>query len=212
MAERSPTMTAEAKPATKAEKPLYEYTSQDHAEKCPQHAWQRATKDQQQDYLKKNKGQQPKCANVEGECCPDDIVINAGVQTLFIGGAGGDKPMSIGADPPRMDVGDRRRGPYYLDLCRKGIMPGLQQVKRVAIARLADLEKTRQIREGERPADWILKARARAQKGEGPAIFSDKRTAMTELQQAAGMPADPENDIGPGMNPLAGLGGDGHGH
>jgi hypothetical protein len=208
MAERTATM-----PETE-EKSVYEWTSQDHGEKCPQFQWQRMGRDQQQEFLKKNKGHPPKCSNVPNVCCPDDLVINAGVQTLFIGGASGDKPLSIGSDAPRLDPGDRRRGAYYLDLCKKGIMPGLQFVKRVALARLADLEKTRQIREGERPADWILKARARSQKGEGPAIFEDKRTAMTELQRAVGGIPDPENQIG-----LAGLGGtnmpfadDGHGH
>lgn len=215
MADKGATMT-EAAPKVEP-KTMYEWTSQDHDAKCPQYAWQRATKDQQQEYLKKNKGQPPKCSNVAGVCCPDDLVLNAGVQTIFIGGADGDKRMSIGSDAPRMDPGDRRQGAYYADLIRKGICPGLQLVKRVSLARLADLEKQRQIREGERPADWILKARARSAKGEGPMPFSDKRSAMTELQQAAGGMADPEDTIGPSgglgaNNPLMQLGGDGHGH
>jgi hypothetical protein len=222
VADKGATMTETAKPAEAPRvepKTLYDWTSQDHDAKCPQYAWQRATKDQQQEYLKKNKGQQPKCSNVPNVCCPEDIVLNAGVQTIFIGGADGDKRMSIGSDAPRMDPGDRRQGAYYADLIRKGICPGLQQVKRVSLARLADLEKTRQIREGERPADWILKARARSAEGKGPMPFMDKRTAMTELQQAAGGLADPEDTIGPSgvgglgaANPLLSLGGDGHGH
>ncbi len=51
---------------------------------------------------------------------------------------------------------------------------------------MAELEKTRQIRTGERPADWVLIARERAKRGEGPPVFHDKNTALGALQSAAG--------------------------
>ena len=127
-----------------------------------------------------------------GRLLPDDLVINAGSQTLFIGGANGERTVGIGGDPPRVDPGDRRRGLYYFDLVSKGLLSGLQQVKKVPLVRLAELEKTRQIRTGERPADWILKARARSDEGKGPPVFEDKRTAMSELQRAATGVPDPE--------------------
>ena len=194
-------------PLPRAERKLTEWTSSDHAAKCPTKAWLELPRDIQEKYRKlgptdtaardafkkQYRGAAPDCINdVEGGCCPDDLVINAGSQTLFIGGANGERTVGIGGDPPRVDPGDRRRGLYYFDLVSKGLLSGLQQVKKVPLVRLAELEKTRQIRTGERPADWILKARARSDEGKGPPVFEDKRTAMSELQRAATGVPDPE--------------------
>jgi len=205
----APTMTA---PITKAKvKGINEWTSMDHAPDCPQAKWHKLPKDQQDLYNKqmtveqkeafqKKTGAAPICAMVEGICCPDDLIVNAGVQSFIIGAPGEkDDGRGIGADSPRLDVGDRRMGQYYLDLVRRGLTAGLQQVKKVALSRLSDLEKTRQIRMGERPADWILKQRAKSARGEGPTPYEDKNAAMSDIQRAVYGGVDPENQVGPPM-------------
>jgi hypothetical protein len=195
-------------PAKRA-KNINDWTSQDHGVDCPMSKWAKLPVDQRDSYNRqltveqreaftKKTGASPTCNMLEGVCCPEDIVINAGIQPVIIG-APGEKSdgRGIGQDSPRMDIGDRRQGDYYLGLARSGQMPGLQQVKKVSFPRLQELEKTRQIRVGERPADWILKQRAKSARGEGPTPFEDKHTAMSEIQKAVYGAVDAETRVGP---------------
>lgn len=188
---------------TSKDRDIHDWTSRDHAPDCPVSRWNRLPKDQQNVYhqaigpeqreaFAAKTGASPECAGVPGVCCPEDVVVNAGVQSVILGAPGAkDEGKGIGQDSPRIDVGDRRQGKYYVDLIRRGAVSGLQQVRRVSVERLAELEKQRQIREGIRPADWILKQRAKAAAGEQPAPFADRSTAMSELQRAAYGVPDP---------------------
>lgn len=85
---------------------------------------------------------------------PDDLVINVTERPVVIQA----EAMEVGRKySQRIDQGDRRLGEYYVGLVRLGL--GLQLVKDIDETRLAELEKIRQIRIGNRPADWILEAR-----------------------------------------------------
>lgn len=109
---------------------------------------------------------------------PKDVVINIGSSSLLVAA-----PHAVN-DPQRMEVGDRRRGAYYLDLIGK--MPGLMPLHRVDEARVKAVNKIRDIRVGNLPPDWVAKQRRISeQKGED-----------------TGLPFNPHNPLTP-MSPLA---------
>ncbi len=170
-------------------KEIYEWTSHHHDEKCPRHPKYPADKFEalQRGILKLGKSAPipdgaplPDCIGSE-TCCPADIVINASTRPIIIGADGVEE---VAQDPPRVDVGDRRQGAYYTKQIGLPVMLGLMRVRDVPLARLMELEKIRQVRTGERPPDWVIEARRRAERGEDPPAFSDKKTAMSELERA----------------------------
>jgi hypothetical protein len=110
---------------------------------------------------------------------PDDLVINAGASPMIIGAQA-----FVPEDSPRLDVGDRRQGKYYIQQIGTGAMKGVSRVKDLSIERVRQLDKVRRVRLGEEPADWIKAARARSAAGEGPPALEDGRTAMTSFQRA----------------------------
>lgn len=85
--------------------------------------------------------------------CPTDLVVNAGNQTLIVGAM-----QQLPFDNPRIDPGDRRRGDYYLKLASHPDFNGLQRVNSLGVDRLADLERTRKLRSGDEPEDWVKEA------------------------------------------------------
>ena len=97
---------------------------------------------------------------------PKDVVVNIGNAPLVVSA-----PHAV-ADPHRMEVGDRRRGDYYLRLLGK--MPGLMQLSRVDDKRMEQVDKIRNIRNGAREEDWIVEARKRSAEtgGEQPLPFN----------------------------------------
>ena len=112
------------------------------------------------------------------ENAPDDLVVNIGRMNLMIGA------QHATTDPQRMDVGDRRRGAYYLTLINK--LPGIQRVKDVTAERLAEVEKIRRQREGLEMEDWKKQAHARSQQNPtGPAPIMPASAAMSPLARAA---------------------------
>jgi hypothetical protein len=116
--------------------------------------------------------------------CPEDVIVNASTRPLIIGA-----PAAIPNDSPRLDVGDRRQGQYYVRQISAAINLGIQRVKDLSIERVRELEKIRQIRSGERPPDWVLEQRKRSeeQKFSGdPKNESETRSlTMSPLQRAA---------------------------
>jgi hypothetical protein len=114
----------------------------------------------------------------EDKDCPDDIVVNASIIAA-------DANADVRQDSPRIEPGDRRRGAYYVKLISHPLGTGLQLVKKVSVKRLAELEKTRQIRTGDRPADWVLEVRQRAAQGHQPGDAANVNTARANLAQAA---------------------------
>lgn len=117
--------------------------------------------------------------------CPDDLVVNAGSQSIMLGAKGDPK---VSADPERIDVGDRRQGPYYVKLITMGAGRGLVRVRDLSLERVRQLEKDRKIRTGELPQPWIEAARRRAAQGQTDEISEpagSKVEALNRLQQAA---------------------------
>lgn len=172
-------------------KGVYDWTSLDHAPECPRHP----------DYdRKKYEAIQrqmlgidpsaplpdirpiPDCSQVEGKCCPGDIVINASSRTVMVAAEG---VPAVKVDNPRIDVGDRRQGPYYVHQIHQPINLGLARVVDLPVARLLELDKVRQVRTGDRAPDWVLQARKKAAEGRVPPALNDKTTAMSELERAA---------------------------
>jgi|GEM_PF-5519759 len=88
--------------------------------------------------------------------CPDDLVVNAGNQTLVVAA-----PQQIPYDNPRVDPGDRRRGDYYVRLAKNPDFNGLQRVKDLPQDRLAELSMQRKLRTGEEPPEWAKEAWAK---------------------------------------------------
>ena len=119
--------------------------------------------------------------------CPLDIVVLTGTRPLIIQAEAFPDARD---DSPRVEQGDRRQGPYYVKLMRADIGTGLQRISEVAQSKggaekIIQLEKVRQIRTGDRPADWVLEARARAAAGHDPATSENIHDAMTRLSIAA---------------------------
>jgi len=173
------------------EKGIYDWTSMDHAAECPRHP--DFDRKKYEALQRKMLGIDPKaplpevrpvpdCAQIDGECCPGDIVINASKRTVMVAAEG---IPSIKADNPRIDVGDRRRGHYYVEQISKPVILGLARVVDLPFVRLMELDKVRQVRTGDRAPDWVLEARRRAAEGKGPAPLSDKTAAMSALEKAA---------------------------
>ncbi len=189
------TATAPAKPARKPKaKTIYEWTCRDHSKDCPRHpefdeeqlaemVRTHLRLDEKSKLPAREKWPIMLCVEEEGVCCPADIIVNASQRTIIIGATGVEE---VARDQARVDPGDRRQGDYYVRQINVQAALGLQRVRDLPIRRLAQLEKERQIRTGDRPADWILVARERAKRGEGPPIFDDKNTALSALQSAAG--------------------------
>ncbi len=120
----------------------------------------------------------PKLYDYVPENAPKDVVINIGTSNLLV-----IAPHAVN-DPQRMEVGDRRRGAYYLTCVGK--MPGLMPLHRVDMPRVEAVNKIRDIRVGNREDDWIVtQRRISAQKG-GPQP----------------LPFNPHNPLTP-MSPLA---------
>jgi len=165
---------------TAPKKGLYDWHSQDHSPECAKlrEAFDKA-------HVGKTPTRAFACRN-DALCCPDDLVVNAGSGPIIIGAAA-----SVPEDSPRLDMGDRRSGPYYVKLLGLHGMTGLQRVKLVSMKRLGELEKVRKQRTGEMPADWIVEARQKAAKGGGAVPLDNPREALTPLQKAAlGMAPD----------------------
>lgn len=85
---------------------------------------------------------------------PDDVVINVGTSPVLVAA-----PHATG-DPQRIEVGDRRRGAYYMTCLAR--LPGLMQLKRVDMKRLEAVNKLRDIRIGKREPDWVMNARKKS--------------------------------------------------
>jgi len=120
----------------------------------------------------------PKLYAYTNEDAPEDVVVNIGNAPVVVSA-----PHAV-TDPHRLEVGDRRRGAYYLTLI--GHLPGLQPLRRVDKVRLEQVNKIRDIRIGDREPDWIAEMRKKSAQegGEQPMPFnpaSDK----TPLQRAA---------------------------
>lgn len=90
---------------------------------------------------------------------PEDVVINVGTGPLLV-----TAPNAVN-DPHRMEIGDRRRGAYYIGLLGK--MPGLMQLRHVDAKRLDAVNKIRDIRIGKREDDWIVAARKKSAEAGG---------------------------------------------
>ena len=115
--------------------------------------------------------------------CPDDIVVCIGSKPLILGS---ENHPCVKTDGPRIEAGDRRQGAYYLSLVNLPVGTGLTRLKTVSQDRLLDLEKRRQVRTGERPADWVLEARARAKAGHDPKTYDNIHMARAHFGSAAG--------------------------
>lgn len=114
--------------------------------------------------------------------CPDDIVVCTGTRPIILQA---EAHPEVRKDSPRIEPGDRRQGEYYVGLMKLEVGTSMQLVKGMNVERLAELEKTRQIRTGDRPADWVLEARARAAKGHDPEVHDNIHTARAQLESAA---------------------------
>jgi len=172
-------------------KGVYDWNSRDHAPECPRHpdfdtkkyeALQRELMGLDPRAPLPEIRPIPDCAQVEGQCCPGDIIINASSRTVMVAAEG---VPAVKQDNPRIDVGDRRQGAYYVEQINQPINLGLARVVDLPLARLLELDKVRQVRTGDRAPDWVLKARKRAAEGRVPPPISDKTVAMGELERAA---------------------------
>ena len=121
----------------------------------------------------------PKLYDYEPGNAPEDVVINIGNSPLMIAA-----PHAVN-DPQRIEVGDRRRGAYYPTCVGK--MPGLMPLARVDGKRLAEVNKLRAIRIGDREPDWVTAARKKsADDPDGQqAIPFNPHSDKTPLQRAA---------------------------
>jgi hypothetical protein len=97
---------------------------------------------------------------------PSDVVINIGNTSVMVAA-----PHAVN-DPQRVEVGDRRRGAYYLTMLGK--LPGLMPLKQVDDVRLEAVNKIRDLRIGAREPDWVTAARKRSaeQGGKQPAPYN----------------------------------------
>lgn len=121
----------------------------------------------------------PELYNYTNENAPEDVVINVGNSDLMVAA-----PAAVN-DPQRIEVGDRRRGPYYLTLV--STMPGLLPLRQVDTNRLEAVNKKRRIRIGQEEEDWIKEARRRSgERGATqPPVPYNPHSDMTPLQRAA---------------------------
>ncbi len=111
---------------------------------------------------------------------PEDVVINAGQSPLMVVA-----PHAVN-DPQRIEVGDRRRGPYYVECLGQPTMIGLMQLQRVDEKRLEQVNKIRRIRVGEEEPDWVKDARRRSgEQPNGPPPVLPGGHGLTPLQRAA---------------------------
>jgi len=137
--------------------------------------------------IEPTKGSEPTVSNdpnlydYTNEDAPADVVINVGTSPLMV-----IAPHAVN-DPNRMEVGDRRRGAYYLTCIGKPVMTGLMLLQKVDVKRLAQVNKIRDIRVGNREPDWVVEARKRSEdKGEDvPAPYVNPHDQLTPLQRAA---------------------------
>lgn len=114
------------------------------------------------------------------EDAPEDVVINVGQAPLMIVA-----PHAVN-DPQRVEVGDRRRGAYYLECLGQPTMLGLMQLKCVDKLRLEQVNKIRRIRVGEEEEDWVKEARRRSgEQPNGPPPVLPGGHGLTPLQRAA---------------------------
>ena len=175
-------------------KTIHEWTSLDHHEECPRHRAYDERKlaalvreqlrlDAKAKLPDRSKWPPVPCSEVEGVCCPADIIVNASNRPIIIGATG---VPEVARDKARIDPGDRRQNAYYVEQIGLPLALGIQRVRDLPIRRLVELEKNRQVRTGERPPDWVLIARKRAAEGKGPPVFDDKNSALSALQAASG--------------------------
>lgn len=121
-------------------------------------------------------------------CCPNDIVVCASDRPLIVQA---EAHPDVRRDSPRIEKGDRRRGAYYVGMIRLDVGTGLQCVTAIAAQgdtgrdRLVELEIKRQQRTGDRPADWVLEARARAARGHDPRVHDNVHMARAALSSVA---------------------------
>lgn len=113
------------------------------------------------------------------EDCPTNIVVNASPRPIIIGAMA-----FVPNDSPRLDIGDRRQGDYYVKEMTNKPQLGLTRLVDLSPERVRELDKKRRIRLGEEPADWIKAARARSERGEGPPALDDANTARTPFQRS----------------------------
>jgi len=108
---------------------------------------------------------------------PKDVVVNIGNAPLMVSA-----PHAT-SDPHRIEVGDRRRGEYYLTLT----MPGLMALHRVDMKRLEQVNKIRDIRIGDREPDWVIQARKRSTEAgaDQPPAYVNPHSDLTPLQRAS---------------------------
>jgi hypothetical protein len=114
--------------------------------------------------------------------CPDDIVVCAGNRPLILQA---EAYPEVKKDSPRIEPGDRRQGAYYVGLMRLEVGTSMQRLKGMKLDRVLELEKTSQIRTGDRPADWVLIARKRGAEGHDPGTTDNINQAMANLNAAA---------------------------
>jgi hypothetical protein len=113
------------------------------------------------------------------DTAPDDVVINIGNSPQIV-----TAPHAT-SDPHRIEVGDRRRGDYYISLV--GTLPGLMPLKRVDARRLDQVNKIRNIRIGDREPDWVVAARKKSEEvgAEQPPAYVNPHSDLTPLQRAS---------------------------
>lgn len=158
-------------------KTIHEWTPRDHAPECPWGQAIRANKEPTKE--RDSKGKQIVCMQIEGFCCPNDIVVNAGVRPLILQAL-----RAVPEDNPRIDVGDRRQGAYYINLSHDSTGLGIARLLDISMVRVLELEKIRQIRTGERPQDWQIEAAKKL--GTTPNAPNNKVDAMDALARAGG--------------------------
>jgi hypothetical protein len=176
--------TAEAQAATPVNvlvngkingKGINEWTSEDHAKDCPCHP----AKPQRS---AEGKPLNNKCINKTGECCPDELIINASNRPILVAALA-----DVPKDQVRIDVGDRRYGTYYQSIINLPVGLGLQKVKSVHPQRLRELEKSRAQRTGEEPADWVKEVWAKKGQPGASALQSPHDSMSTLAKLAHGM-------------------------
>jgi hypothetical protein len=112
---------------------------------------------------------------------PDDVIVNIGTTSVMVAA-----PHAVN-DPQRVEVGDRRRGAYYLTVLGK--LPGMMRFRDVDPTRLDAVNKIRDIRIGKREDDWIVAARKKSaeQGGKQPNPYNPHATESPLARAARGV-------------------------
>jgi hypothetical protein len=114
--------------------------------------------------------------------CPTDLVINAGNRPVIVGAQA-----QVPSDSPRMDMGDRRQGAFYVQqLVAQGTGYGVIRLAELSLERARQLERDRKIRVGILPPPWVERVREKAAKGEAPSgVAEPSEVLASRLTRAA---------------------------